>query len=635
MEEFIVYGSTPYLDADIASKKYHNTQKLVANNLISIHQLHSANSQPCHTLKKSQLPYFSQSSNDSSRSKKISNSNVQKDPNNYSYSDVASISNIDVTFSRIICPVHNSSSLNVYTWNKESPDQVIVLPEKLSCIKSSPNISTAQGVENGGGEWLVGGSFSGRLYVWEVRSGNLVTVKDSHYQEITRLEFSKDGAFLFSTSLDGRVCGWRIVDLVREGSISATSDSANSGQQGSSNSDDITAIKPLFTWTNHILPVTGLCTGYGTAASGFNLYTSSLDNTVQIHRVDTSLVKLGDRSSSSSNYDLTFVFPCKVTSLAIDNADRALYVGLINGSIYMLNLYVTDSGSEGALNNSNEGSGYSIQSVFSRYNTNVITIDDSTTWFAKKIWTIDTTTANSTGSLKSNQKSNNNGKEEAYPRSVTSLCLSFDATNLVIGAANGLVSVLDIPTKTVVKTLPPRNGPISGLSLVHRRIPSKDAIQIAAGLAGGSGSSSNRGSKRSGLAAAFSGTSLSLTPNQLPNSALYEKLPVLKRNKTDKDALHDIWIKIPNLDLSGNNANFDLDSDFGLGSSAVEDTSSNRLTLKQINKQVAYFDEMGDGAEALLKERIEQLEKENKELYSNYNELATMHKDLWKLHSGY
>jgi pre-rRNA-processing protein IPI3 len=47
--------------------------------------------------------------------------------------------------------------LHVYSWGKDTPNTKMILPGKVQSLKTSPS-----------GKWCVGGSDSGKLFLWEV-----------------------------------------------------------------------------------------------------------------------------------------------------------------------------------------------------------------------------------------------------------------------------------------------------------------------------------------------------------------------------------------------------------------------------------------------------------------------------------
>ncbi|CAD7953894.1 unnamed protein product [Amoebophrya sp. A25] len=120
------------------------------------------------------------------------------------------------------------------------------LPEKLGCMLFSAC-----------GEYLFAGSESGKIYVWHVRTGQLVNCfPHAHYQAVATLALSPSDDLLVSGSQEGGVAVW--TNLYRK-------------NQSSSQSNE------LRRWTGHTLGVTKVlfCEDGGSVVSG------SLDHSVR------------------------------------------------------------------------------------------------------------------------------------------------------------------------------------------------------------------------------------------------------------------------------------------------------------------------------------------------------------------
>lgn len=572
MEELLVYGSIPYTNSE-TPRRAHNPQNLVTGNLLSVHDLHSGAS--LQSFKKCQLPKIASRSDKAS----LQSAYVSMGPSSlstlgldYTSTNIPGTSAYSASASsgsRVITATDGSASLNVYSWNRESPDQTIVVPEQMASVCLSPS-----------GAWFVAGALnSGRIYLWETASGNLITVRDAHYQSVTHLQFSSDEAYIFSGAVDSRVCAWKLVDLVREGSGSATTGNASIKESTKEKKQSTTSAadtRPQISWTGHKLPITGLVPGYGTATGGLKIYSSSLDKTVRIHDLSASQGSSGTGSTSSSQLDFTFVFPAEVTALIVDPAERAFYAGLSTGAVYRVNLYA-EVGAVGT-----------IESVLSK-NINMLSIDDFTptngvngkqiqsnrptsdsSSFASKIWSND-----------------------LQGCSVTSLALSFDSTVLAVGSADGLVTLVDITTQTVIRTMPPREGPISSLSIVRRVKPDFAAP----------------GGKNNGL-------------SHQQGSKAYRSFPLFKRTRDFADLeQHDVWVNIPEgldgVSLSGYDDDAEL---FGVDSA-----------MQKSRKDAADF--TNESSESLLRSKLQSVQDDYDKLRNMYMELSAMHSKLWELHS--
>lgn len=284
-----------------------------------------------------------------------------------------------VSKKRLYALQNQQAYLLTYNHDKESSCQKIILPEKLHCISVSPNETYL----------AAAAADTGRMLIWELASGNLVFEQESHYQGIKCIEWVQDESFLLTGGDDARVMCWRVVDLVT--------------------STDI--VQPVYSWSEHTLPITDIKIGYGSALEA-RIYTASEDQTVRIWDLRSGLLLT------------TFVLDYKVYSMCVDPAERVIYTGLENGDIKLINLYYI-----------NEKSGL----LESRGG-------------AKQI-----VTADGPGELNGNHTS-----------LVACLCLSFDASLLISGDIGGNVYVWDLAAKQVSRKLKQHKGPISAIFTLTR-----------------------------------------------------------------------------------------------------------------------------------------------------------------------
>lgn len=81
--------------------------------------------------------------------------------------------------------------------------------------------------------------------------------------------------------------------------------------------------KPTFSWAHHTLPVTALHVGTGGRKA--TLFTASEDRFVKIYSLLTGSLLL------------SVAFPQPLTAITVDSAERAVFVGGLDGVIYYLN----------------------------------------------------------------------------------------------------------------------------------------------------------------------------------------------------------------------------------------------------------------------------------------------------------
>lgn len=202
--------------------------------------------------------------------------------------------------SHTITALPDKPLINVYLYGKETPEQRIPIPEVMSSLAIFNDPKTDLPT------YLLGGSVSGRLYIWSLNSGLLLSVKQPHYQALTHI-VCKSG-FVATGSKDSRVVVQTMVSLL-----------ITSGG------------KPFAILTDHTLPISSLMFNQG-FNNDLKLYSSSLDSTVRVFSLTLETAKLVT----------TFVSTHPVTSLTSDPAFRCLYFGMDNGLIRIVPLFKTN-----------------------------------------------------------------------------------------------------------------------------------------------------------------------------------------------------------------------------------------------------------------------------------------------------
>ncbi|CDW75055.1 wd domaincontaining protein [Stylonychia lemnae] len=93
----------------------------------------------------------------------------------------------------------NKTTINVWRWDKKEPFLRFPLKEELSVLKQSQAFS---------GSICIGGSKTGRIYLWQIQTGQLIGELEAHYMGISDLEASTGGDMLITGGKDGKVKVW-------------------------------------------------------------------------------------------------------------------------------------------------------------------------------------------------------------------------------------------------------------------------------------------------------------------------------------------------------------------------------------------------------------------------------------------
>ncbi|KAL0582210.1 hypothetical protein ABG067_007973 [Albugo candida] len=209
----------------------------------------------------------------------------------------------------LVCIQANKLVIHLYSWSHASPIFKCHVAEKLGpvCVTQCGNFVFA------------GAQSSGKVYVWDVKTGQLVAVWDAHYKGVRAIALTSDDSHLVTAGEDAIVHVWRLVDILEE------SDASTSFQSMSS----------LVSWTDHVLPVTSIHTSQG----GVNgrVYTSSLDRTCKIWSL----------FSKQCLYSITL--PSFVNVCLSDELEQHLFAGCGDGKIYCIDLHTAAAANTAAM----------------------------------------------------------------------------------------------------------------------------------------------------------------------------------------------------------------------------------------------------------------------------------------------
>ncbi|CAI4232974.1 unnamed protein product [Auanema sp. JU1783] len=158
---------------------------------------------------------------------------------------------------------------------------------------------------------LVFAGIKTQIFVWLLTSGELLSVTDAFYQNITKILLSDDDSYLFAISKDGSINVYLVVDLL----------SVDRGQR----------VNPIRTWSAHSNNVMDIA-----ITQGLNprIVTCGMDHVAFVHSIslNTALLKVSaDRP---------------LTSCTIDAGETRIFLGTDNGNIAQINLYTLDGRDE-------------------------------------------------------------------------------------------------------------------------------------------------------------------------------------------------------------------------------------------------------------------------------------------------
>ncbi|CAI9591424.1 unnamed protein product [Staurois parvus] len=183
----------------------------------------------------------------------------------------------------------------INVWELQRKDQLqqkIVCPGPVTCLAASPS-----------GLYLVAG-IGESIYLWEVCTGNLLAILNSHYQDLTCLTFTDDSSHFVSGAKDSLVLVWNLFTVLQA-----------EGSRGP---------EPRHMWTQHTLPITDVQCGSGGPQA--RVVTSSLDQTVKLWDI------------ASGELLVSVLFDVRITSTTFDPAEYHLFCGGSDGSIFQVDL---------------------------------------------------------------------------------------------------------------------------------------------------------------------------------------------------------------------------------------------------------------------------------------------------------
>lgn len=205
-----------------------------------------------------------------------------------------------VSDSHVFAAQSEKAVVHVYNRQKGNQEATVPFTKRITCITLACNETV-----------LVLGTAEGRIFLWETASGRQVTTAQSHLQAVTVLAVDPNSNFLLSASADSTIHVWSIPSLL------------------SFSSSTVELPSPLRTFTSHRSKVEALVVGHSSSFSNIAV-SASTDKTCLVWDYFTNTVLR------------TYLLPAGPTCLALDAADRGVYLGYDDGSIQLLDFFSQD-----------------------------------------------------------------------------------------------------------------------------------------------------------------------------------------------------------------------------------------------------------------------------------------------------
>lgn len=187
----------------------------------------------------------------------------------------------------------NSTKPLLHVWPINSQQQVtsvrFVLPGRANSMALSPDML-----------YLVA-AIQENIYIWHLPSGKMLNTISKHFQPINCIRFDEDSHFA-SAGQDGSVMLWNLTTVCARDDDNQT---------------------PVYTFTDHGLPVTDVHIGFGGIRA--HMITVSLDRTCKIYDLLIGALLLN------------VVFAESLHSVITNTLETAVYVGTGDGNIYQFN----------------------------------------------------------------------------------------------------------------------------------------------------------------------------------------------------------------------------------------------------------------------------------------------------------
>lgn len=186
--------------------------------------------------------------------------------------------------------------LLLYSWSRDTP--------LFRCAIAEPCISVAASRD---GSLIAAGGASGRAYLWDVATGELLRAWQAHFKAISCAVFSDCGSLLVTGGGDGIIHVWDVASVA-----------------------DVDAPTPpaAVTWTGHTMAISALAFSPGSGLSGgpaaARVISASADRSVRWWDVASQMCLLN------------VAIPSAATTLCSGPSGQVWYAGALDGCVYTL-----------------------------------------------------------------------------------------------------------------------------------------------------------------------------------------------------------------------------------------------------------------------------------------------------------
>jgi len=298
-----------------------------------------------------------------------------------------------------LCPDADKPSMQLWSWRHGHNRFRSAIAEKIEVLAVSHDQ-----------QMCVGGARSGRLYIWDLVSGDLLRTWDAHYKAISALTFTPDDAYIVSGGEDAIINLWSVFDIFAGRAIGSQSASSSAV-----NTED--SVQAARSWSDHALAVTQLWCSSGPSAG--RLFSSSLDRTCKIWDIPSGMLL----------HSLSFA--SQIHTITVEPAERFLYAGAADGTVYQVDLI--NGVSTGAASSS---------AAFGTAGAAATSIASS-----------------SNGPLQPLVFS-------GHTKAITSLSLSYDGSRLLTGSMDGTARIWDTRSRQSIKVLSKQRIAYTAVSFV-------------------------------------------------------------------------------------------------------------------------------------------------------------------------